>query len=77
MYIFKKRLAFAGGITAIMPYIRAGLVTVVWVPIEHKIENGIYGDPIQEVYMHACMNVFVYLCVRACMDICVCICMFV
>ena len=70
MYIFKKRLAFAGGITAIMPYIRAGLVTVVWVPIEYKtiIKKYIPGDfdySIQEVYVHACMNAFVYLCVLA------------
>ena len=66
MYIYKRRLAFAGGITAIMPYIRAGLVTVVWVPIEYRLDPDNFGEyTIQEVYVHACMNAFVYLCVLA------------
>ena len=56
-----------------MPYIRAGLVTVVWVPIEYKtiMKKNIPGDIdyiIQEV---VCMLIYmcflcVYLRVRAC-----------
>lgn len=56
MYLDKGDLAVAGAMTAIMPYIRAGLVTIVWVPTAWRGYGEKYD--IQQATGNDCMYRF-------------------